>query len=273
MLLYLLLETVVLSTLLYLYLHRKTRISLRYLYIDNVGVILATLLLAVWVSELLPDNWRWLIYVVLVPSLVVGIAFAFTMIRFWRTPRRKIMAKSDEIVSPADGNVIYITRVEAGEIPVSIKGKRYSRLEELTKTDILQKPCWLVGINMTPFDVHKNCAPIDGDIIINQHFDGKFLSLKDEKALTENERNTYVIGNDQLKIGIVQIASRLVRRIDSYVKEGAAIKKGDWLGMIRFGSQVDVILPIEYDVKVKLKDQIYAGETILAAPSKTMTSS
>ncbi|MCB0677542.1 MAG: phosphatidylserine decarboxylase, partial [Saprospiraceae bacterium] len=153
-------------------------------------------------------------------------------------------------------------------VPVSIKGNRYSRLEELTKTDLLDKPCWLVGINMTPFDVHKNCAPIDGKVVLNQHFDGKFLSLKEGEALAENERNTYVIQNPQLKVGVVQIASRLVRRIDSYVQTGADLQQGDWLGMIRFGSQVDVILPIDYEINVQLKDQIYAGTTILAKPNR-----
>ena len=117
---------------------------------------------------------------------------------------------------------------------------------------------------MTPFDVHKNCAPIDGQVILNQHFSGKFLSLKDDSALSENERNTYVISNGKIKIGIVQIASRLVRRIDSYVTQGAQVKKGEWLGMIRFGSQVDVIIPIEYKINVSIKEQTYAGETIIA---------
>ena len=263
----LLLETALVSSLLYYYLHTKTRISLKFLYLDNVGVILLAGLLAVLWQQWMPAGWQWTAFL-LAPALVVGIAFAFTMIRFWRTPRRKIKAAKGEIVSPADGNVIYITRIEAGDVPVSIKGNRYSRLEELTKTDLLDRPCWLVGINMTPFDVHKNCAPIDGKVVLNQHFDGKFLSLKEGEALAENERNTYVIQNPQLKVGVVQIASRLVRRIDSYVQTGADLQQGDWLGMIRFGSQVDVILPIDYEINVQLKDQIYAGTTILAKPNR-----
>ena len=260
-------ESVIVSSLLYLYLHKKTRISLKYLYIDNVGVILSALVLSLLWANLMPEAWKWTAYVLNI-GLVGGIAFGFTMIRFWRTPTRKITAKENEIVSPADGNVIYITKVEAGNVPVSIKGNNISRLEELTKTDILDKPCWLVGINMTPFDVHKNCAPINGKVLLNKHFDGKFLSLKDGKALSENERNTYVIENSKLKVGVVQIASKLVRRIDSYVKIGERLKQGDWLGMIRFGSQVDVIIPIEYEIDVNLKDQIYAGKTIIAHTKK-----
>jgi len=154
--------------------------------------------------------------------------------------------------------------VEAGEIPVSIKGNTYSKLDELTKTNLLEGPCWLIGINMTPFDVHKNCAPIPGRVILNQHFDGKFLSLKLGKALKENERNTMVFDHQGTKVGIVQIASKLVRRIDTYVKEGESLQRGQWVGMIRFGSQVDVIIPRKYGVNVKVKDQIYAGETVIA---------
>ena len=232
-------------------------------------VILLTVLIGFICFRFLPHEWNWLVLAVC-PFLVLGIAFCLTMIRFWRTPTRRISAKDNEIVCPADGNVIYITRVEAGSVPVSIKGKNLSRLEELTKTDLLDKPCWLVGINMTPFDVHKNCAPIDGQIILNQHFNGKFLSLKDSTAISENERNTYVISNGKVKIGIVQIASRLVRRIDSYVTQGAHVKQGEWLGMIRFGSQVDVIIPIDYKVVVSIKEQTYAGETILARIEKNV---
>jgi len=186
------------------------------------------------------------------------------MLRFWHTPRRKITSNDGEIVSPADGNIIYIKKIEKNGIPISVKGKTFSKLEELTKTDILNVPCWLIGINMTPFDVHKNCAPIDGEVIINDHFDGKFLSLKDPSALSDNERNTYIIKKNDLQIGIVQIASKRVRRIDSYVRVGEQVKKGDWLGMIRFGSQVDLILPLSYKVQVNLKQQVYAGTTVLA---------
>lgn len=186
------------------------------------------------------------------------------MIRFWRTPIRKINSVEHDIVSPADGNIIYVKKIENNEIPISIKGKSLSKLSELTKTDLLKTPCWLIGINMTPFDVHKNCSPIDGIIILNEHFDGKFLSLKDPISISDNERNTYVINNGELKVGVVQIASKRVRRIDTYVKVGEKVKKGDWLGMIRFGSQVDVILPYQSSIKISYGEQVYAGISIIA---------
>ncbi len=262
-LLLLLAESVLLSTLLYYYLHYKTRISLKYLFQDNVVVILLSFLLAWALLSVLPPGWEWVAFV-LNAGLVVGIAFGITMIRFWRTPTRSAKASDGDIISPADGNVIYVEEIEAGEVPISVKGNTLSKLDELTKTNILEGPCWLIGINMTPFDVHKNCAPIPGRVILNQHFDGKFLSLKMGEALKENERNTMVFDHNGLKVGIVQIASKLVRRIDTYVKEGEELKRGQWVGMIRFGSQVDVIIPKKYTVNVSVKDQIYAGETIIA---------
>ena len=254
------------STLLYLYLHRKTRISLRFLYIDNVAVIILTALITLPLLTLIREWWYYAIITLLAGGLTVGIAFGITMIRFWRTPARKTSPDIHDIVSPADGNIIYIEAVEAGDVPVSVKGNRFSKLEELTKTDILKGQCWLIGINMTPFDVHKNCSPVNGTVILNRHFNGKFLSLKSPEALSENERQTYVISDaaNNTRIGIIQTASRLVRRIDSYVQEGQELEKGQWLGMIRFGSQVDLIIPRTCNVLPEIGDQVYAAETVIA---------
>jgi len=255
-------ETILISTALYAYLHKKTRISLKFLYLDNVAVILPVATLALWLQSL--GLHIAIIMVLLVPGLTPGLAFGYTMIRFWRTPMRRVRAGEDEIISPADGNVIYIKKIEAGNVPVSIKNGRAFRLNELTKTDLLDTPCWLIGINMTPFDVHKNCSPIDGTIVLTEHYNGKFLSLKEADALVDNERNTYVIQNKKLKIGVIQIASRLVRRIDVYVKQEQEVKRGDWLGMIRFGSQVDVILPVNYVPVVSVGQQVYAATSVIA---------
>jgi len=257
------LESLVLSTILYLYLHKKTRISTKYLFIDNVGVIILSTLLLLLIEQILPENLSWLLFLAC-PAFVLGIAFSFTMIRFWRTPKRKSRAGKNEIISPADGNILYITKLETNEIPVSIKKGIQATLSEVTQTDLLKTPCWLIGINMTPFDVHKNCAPVEGKIILNKHIKGEFRSLKDANAIAKNERNTLVIQNEDLIIGIVQTASKLVRRIDSYVQEGTIIKRGEWFGMIRFGSQVDVILPQEYKPEVTVGQQIYAAQSIIA---------
>lgn len=260
------LESLLISTALYAYLHKKTRISLKYLYMDNLGVALPVALVSMFLYQRQYVSIYFILFL-LIPVITPGIAFTYTMIRFWRTPVRRITAKENEIISPADGNIIYIKKVEAGETPISIKNGRSFKLTELTKTDLINTPCWLIGINMTPFDVHKNCSPIDGRILMTEHFHGKFLSLKESDALTDNERNTYVIDNDKFRIGVIQIASRLVRRIDTYVKTGQLVKRGDWIGMIRFGSQVDVLIPIEFEPAVILGQQVYAATSVIARTS------
>jgi phosphatidylserine decarboxylase len=255
--------SMVCSTLLYTWLRHKTKIGIRYLYIDN-PVTSALSGMIVYGVYRLQHSPGYMVTILLLLACVGGIAFLLTMIRFWRTPRRRVSAGPGQVVSPADGNIIYIKELINGECPVSVKLHRFSRLEELVKTPLLNGQGLHIGINMTPFDVHKNCAPISGKIILNKHFRGKFLSLKDYRSQTENERNTYIIKNDELEVGIVQIASRLVRRIDSYVSTGDEVSQGEWIGMIRFGSQVDIILPSGYRAAVSIGEQVYAAKTILA---------
>ena len=255
--------SLIISTLLYLYIRKKTGIRTRYIFIDNPVVFMLSSCIAI---TLYLNAFRHL----LIPSLIAVLimipffTLSLTMIRFWRTPARKSNAKELDIISPADGKIIYIKQIHAQEEPISVKNGKISRLFELTKTNLLKQPCWLIGINMTPFDVHKNAAPISGKIILSQHFRGKFLSLKSAGSESENERHTIVIQRDNQYIGVVQIASRLVRRIDTYIKEGDFIERGKWYGMIRLGSQVDIIIPEIYLLNVGLMEQVYAGKTVLA---------
>lgn len=253
----------VISTILYLYIRKKTGIRTRFIFIDNPVVfslsagISVALYVTVFNRLLIPSL---ITVIILIPLFTLTL----TMIRFWRTPARKCYANGHDIISPADGKIIYIKQIHNNEEPISVKNGKISRLSELTRTELLQEPCWLIGINMTPFDVHKNCAPISGKIILSQHFRGKFFSLKLINSESENERHTIVIQKEDMYVGVVQIASRLVRRIDTYIKEGDLIERGQWYGMIRLGSQVDIIIPETYILNVDLMEQVYAGKTILA---------
>lgn len=260
------LESLIISSLLFLYLNYKAKVELKYLLLDNVAVAIVSAILTYLFNYSYLQNvyYAMMLNLIVVPaSLIIN-----TLIRFYRVPNRKTKADVDDIISPADGNIIYIKKIEAKNIPFSIKNFEISNLPELTNTDILNSPCWLVGINMTPFDVHKNAAPIGGKVVLNRHFKGKFLSLKTGQAEIENERNTIVIDNGKIQVGVVQIASKKVRRIETYFKEGESIKRGDWFGMIKFGSQVDIIIPATFQVELNLKDQVYAGRTIIATPGK-----
>ena len=185
--------------------------------------------------------------------------------RFFRDPERKIPERSNVIVSPADGTIRYILNVDEGQIPISIKGKHFFPLSEITKTDLLQNGSVLIGIEMSVLDVHINRAPLDGKIIYQRHIGGKFLSLRSIEALLTNERVTTVIDHINFKIGIVQIASRLVRRIVSYLNEGECVNMGQRIGMIKFGSQVDLVIPQLDGIKIRVEpgDVVRAGSTII----------
>ena len=207
------------------------------------------------------------LYMIVVTELFFIGFFMFLgiILRFYRDPERIIPHGDDVIVSPADGTVRYIHSIRNGEIPVSEKKKRKFRLAEMTKTDLLKDGAYLIGIEMSVLDVHVNRAPVEGKIIHQKPAHGKFLSLKDILALTDNERVTTIIDTGKFRIGIVQIASRLVRRIVSYLSPGEWVEKGQRIGMIKFGSQVDVVVPKCHNIKmlVKTGDSVKAGSTIL----------
>ena len=257
-----LLLTVFYSTALYWLLQKKTRVSLHYLYKDNLLVILLSFILLNFTILTVVTNPIIAISFILIS--VPMLAFLITIVRFYRSPIRKVNNEDDGIVSPADGNIIYIKQIEQGEEPISVKNGKEATLFEFANTGVIDRPCWLIGINMTPFDVHKNCAPVEGKIVLIKHFNGEFLSLKHEEALRRNERNTIVIDTPKGRVGVVQTASRLVRRIISYKKENDFVTKGEWFGMIKFGSQVDLIIPASCKVMVAIGQQVYAKQTIIA---------
>lgn len=184
---------------------------------------------------------------------------------FYRDPERSVPTEPDVIVSPADGVVIYLRRLEAGEPPRSVKNGAAMVLEEMQGTALEREPLWHLGISMVFTDVHVNRAPIAGRVIQMHHRPGKFLSLRSTDALGLNERQTLVIGNNTFQVGLVQIASRLVRQIVAYVGTGDVVERGQRLGMIRFGSQVDVFIPAGGTTppNVSVGQRLIAGETVI----------
>ena len=175
--------------------------------------------------------------------IILGISASLLLWRFFRDPERIPPEDRNVILSPADGKVIYVKRIEKGTIPYSEKkGSKFS-LNDFTQSDVLPSEGYLIGIAMNFLNVHVNRAPIDGKVSLIRHIKGGFVSLKKKEAVTQNERALTVIDNGHFKVGIVQIASRLVRKIVLYLREGNEIRRGERIGMIRFGSQVDLILP------------------------------
>lgn len=198
--------------------------------------------------------------------LILGISASLLLWRFFTDPERIPPEDRNVILSPADGKIIYVKRIEQGVIPYSEKKGRKFSLNEFTQSDILPSNGYLIGIAMNFLNVHVNRAPIDGKVSFIRHIQGGFASLKIKEAVVQNERALTVIDNGDFKIGVVQIASRLVRKIVLYLREGNEIRRGERIGMIRFGSQVDLILPSLPSLLIEVNpgEEVKAGVSIVA---------
>ena len=169
---------------------------------------------------------------------------ALFVLQFFRDPAREIPQQPDAVLSPCDGRVI---KVERAQDPYA------------------QREAILVSVFMNVFNVHSNRSPVDGKIELVQYFPGKFVNADLDKASTENERNAVVIKTtDGQTITFVQVAGLIARRILCYVKAGDVLVRGQRYGFIRFGSRVDVYLPLTATVKVTIGDKVSATTTILA---------
>jgi phosphatidylserine decarboxylase len=212
---------------------------------------------------------------VLAGSLVffggLGLAGLIVLWRFYRDPEREAPERDDVVVSPADGTVIYVKQSAEGVLPASVKGGREFALEELVRTRLSTDDAIVVGIALSFLDVHVNRAALEGKVTVQRRFAGQFMSLKREDAVVRNERSTTVIRNDSLEVGIVLIASRLVRRILSYVQEGEQVALGQRIGVIRFGSQVDLVMPLRPDLRLLVApgDRVRAGDSVVAIIERT----
>jgi phosphatidylserine decarboxylase len=195
---------------------------------------------------------------------------ASLLIRFFRDPERPEPARKDVIVSPADGRVVYVRPAQPGERLRADKRGRVCTLRELDGTTITDGPATTVGISMNLADVHVNRAPVAGRVRLVEHVAGTFGSLRKPEMLLTNERVTTVIEDGDLQIAIVQIASRLVRRIVTFVAKGDELHAGQRIGAIRFGSQVDLVIPDRAQIRltVQVGDQVVAGQTIMALISE-----
>jgi phosphatidylserine decarboxylase len=171
---------------------------------------------------------------------------------FFRDPVRTTPHDEKLIIAPADGLVTMIARVMP---PPELGGS-----EGLAETE-----CTRVSIFMSVFDVHINRAPISGRIRRIAYVPGKFVNADLDKASEDNERQHFLIdGGDGLKVGMTQIAGLVARRILAFVREGDDVEAGQRIGLIRFGSRVDVYLPSGTSPKVLLGQRAIAGETVLA---------
>jgi phosphatidylserine decarboxylase len=259
-----LLSILVMTTGIFIFGVAKLGFNKKYLYTDNLMLALVTLLIVYTLYYTIAMPF-WLLTPLISGFIVLALFVTLFFYRFFRNPKREIPGGKNDIVSGADGRIIYIKELEANQIPVSVKKLRIANISEITKTEILQQPCYLIGIAMTLWDVHMNRAPIDGKIILVKHTPGTAIGLNTPKSTIENERNTVVIEReDGLITGFVQIAARWVDRCIVSMKEGETVKRGQIIGKIRWGSQLDMIIPRNCHIMVREGEQVHAGSTIIA---------
>lgn len=198
--------------------------------------------------------------------LTLGAAAGLLLFRFFRDPERAIPDAPHVVVSPADGEVLYVCESQKGILPVSTKHGRSYTLSELTRTPLQMNDAAVIGIGMSFLDVHVNRAPIAGRVMLTRHFSGPFGSLRNAEMVFRNERMTMIIERDGVQVAVVQIASRLVRQIVSFVNGGQELELGQRIGAIRFGSQVDLVLPRRADLRITVEPgtRVVAGQSVVA---------
>lgn len=186
--------------------------------------------------------WNLCSQVLAIPATVSFLLTLFVLY-FFRNPERTPPSDPQAVVSPADGTVI---------------------VSELVPETPLGAPALKISIFMSVFNVHVNRVPFDGTVIDVSYHRGKFFDARDGRASCENERNGIILETaGGVRISFVQIAGLIARRIICYPVIGDVLKKGERYGLIRFGSRLDVYLPLDVVPLVKLGDVVVAGETVL----------
>ena len=185
-------------------------------------------------------NYEWLALVVFIITLIL---FLF-IISFFRLPNRLLSVHDNQIICPADGKVVVI--------------------EEIIEEEYFKDKRIQVSIFMSPANVHVNRNPISGEVLYSQYHKGKYLVAWHPKSSTENERHSVAIENENGQLLVKQIAGALAKRIVNYLQPGMEVSQGTEMGFIKFGSRVDVLLPLHANIEVKLNQKVKGGVTVLA---------
>jgi phosphatidylserine decarboxylase len=175
---------------------------------------------------------------------IVTLGLFIFLISFFRVPKRVPTIKENAIIAPADGKVVVIEEVQADEYFTD------RRIQ--------------VSIFMSPLNVHLNRNPISGEVAYSQYHKGKYLVAWHPKSSTENERHSVVYRKDGKEILVKQIAGALAKRIVNYLQAGQKVKQADEMGFIKFGSRVDILLPLDARINVKIGDKPQGGVTVIA---------
>jgi len=177
--------------------------------------------------------------------MIVYLVFFILILQFFRNPKRLTHRNAETVVSPVDGKVVVI--------------------EEVFEKEFFNEKRLQVSVFMSPINVHVTRHPIGGNVIFSKYHKGKYLVAWHPKASEENERTTVVVENETYgKVLYRQIAGALAKRIVNYAKVDQTVLQGEDSGFIKFGSRVDLFLPLDTKIKVKLNQKVRGGESIIA---------
>lgn len=179
--------------------------------------------------------------------LLLGSILSFLVFNFFRNPSIPIAKNDEHVLSPCDGKVVVI--------------------EEVHEPLFFKKPMIQVSVFMSPLNIHVNRNPIAGKLQFFRYLPGKYLMAFNPKSSTDNEQTFLVAANDRMTIGYKQIAGFLARRIRWYVDQGDELKQGAEFGFIRYGSRVDLLLPVDCKIEVELDQVVKGGQTVIASAS------
>lgn len=175
---------------------------------------------------------------------IVTLSVLLFLISFFRIPNRQLTINENAVIAPADGKVVVI--------------------EEITDVEYFKDKRLQVSIFMSPANVHVNRNPISGEVVYNQYHKGKYLVAWHPKSSTDNERHSVVIKKDNKEILVKQIAGALAKRIVNYLQVGQKVKQTEEMGFIKFGSRVDLLLPVGTKINVVLDQAVEGGVTVIA---------
>lgn len=208
-------------------------------------IILISLILTI-ISFLLIDYFITETYWLRTVLMLLILVFLILILQFFRNPKRRTIKNDHHIVSPVDGKVVVI--------------------EEVYEKEYLKKQCIQLSVFMSPINVHVTRYPASGNITYSKYHPGKYLVAWHPKASEENERTTVVVKNKTFgEVLFRQIAGALAKRIVNYANKGESATQGADSGFIKFGSRVDIYIPLDSKIKVKLNDKVRGGESVLAS--------
>lgn len=211
----------------------------------KILIVTAVILIAINIISYSLINTYWIRFAV----LVVSILFFLLILQFFRNPKRNTVQNDEHIVAPVDGKVVVIEEVHEKEY---FKDKRLQ-----------------ISIFMSPINVHVTRYPVGGKVTFSKYHPGKFLVAWHPKSSEENERTTVVVENE--KVGEIlyrQIAGALAKRIVNYAEAGTEVLQGSDSGFIKFGSRVDVFVPLGTKINVELNQKVKGGVSVIADVTK-----